>query len=293
VKAYRVAATRRPDDPHLWGNLGEALTLSAGGVVTPEAKSLLERLATSGAEDPRAEYYLGVAEAQAGDEHAAIERWRKLLAGSPADADWRPQVEEAVRRAGRALGIDAEAILASARGTAPPPPDDAARIAALPPDARDEQIRAMVARLEARLQERGGDAEGWQKLGRARRVLGEAEASRQAFAKAYTLAPDNPAVIADYAQSLLGPADPRTKMPAVSDDAAKLFERAAELQPDDPGPHWFMGIRALQQGQIVEARSQWSQVLALLGPNHPEYAGIKSLLDAIDAKAPAASTTGG
>ena len=35
------------------------------------------------------------------------------------------------------------------------------------------------------------------------------------------------------------------------------------------------------------------EVLALLGPNHPEYAGIKSLLDAIDAKAPAASTTGG
>jgi cytochrome c-type biogenesis protein CcmH len=293
ARAYREALARAPADPRALGGLGEALTAAAGGVVTPEARSLFERLEATGTLDPRAAYYQGLAELQAGDAHAAIARWRDLLAASPQDAPWRPAVSEALREAARDLGIDPETLLAEAPGQPPAAGSEAARIAALPAEERASEVRAMVERLDARLEEQGGEAGDWRRLGQARRVLGEIDKAREAYARAYAMSPQDATLVVEYAELLLGPQDPRTRLPVVGDDARELFERAAGLRPGDPQAHWYLGIRALQDGDVPGARAKWQQVLALLGPAHPDYPGIKELLDAIEQPEPPGGSAGG
>jgi cytochrome c-type biogenesis protein CcmH len=183
AEALRAARARAPDRPDIAVALAEALTAAAAGVVTPEARGLLAGLESE--DDPRPGFYLGLAAFQEGDAHGALVRWRRLLVEAPADAPWRPRVEQAVRRAAEALGIDPEPVLAEARGRPPEPGLSA------------EAIRPLVESLEERLRATGGDAEGWRRLGDARRLLNEPAAAREAYGRALALlAPDHP----DYAR---------------------------------------------------------------------------------------------
>jgi cytochrome c-type biogenesis protein CcmH len=284
AEAYRKALKLLPDDPRALGGLAESLIVLAGGIVSPEAKGLLERLAARDPADPRGGYYLGLAAAQAGDMPTAIGRWRQVLAASPADAPWRPRVEDAIREAAAASGEDAERAIADAgsgpAAAAPPVGGEAAReIAALPPEQRQARIREMVDALEARLQADGGDLEGWLRLARARGVLGEREAALAAWDRAVALRPDDPEILKGKAAAMLGPPRQPEGLPEVPEAAASLFARAAELRPNDPEPLWYLGVRALQAGHPAEARARWQQLLAMLDPAHPEYAQIKEMTE--------------
>lgn len=69
------------------------------------------------------------------------------------------------------------------------PGPSAADVAAtqdLSPQQRDEMIRGMVGRLEARLAQDGNDIEGWLRLMRAWTVLGEADKAKAAVNEART-----------------------------------------------------------------------------------------------------------
>lgn len=296
--AYRRARQLAPDDPRSLAPLGEMLVMSAGGIVTPEAKELFTAVLERQPDDPRAAFYMGWADAQAGDQRAALDRWRRLLATTPADAPWRPRLVESVRAAAGELKLDPEKVLAEiptpppAMPAAPPaatPPrslgipgpsqSDVARAAQMSPEDRMAMIRGMVGKLAARLEEDGSDREGWRRLAQAYGVLGEAGQVRATYEKAVARHPDDPALLKGYATTLLGPVHAATGLPEIDDRAAELFAKAARLQPDDPEPLWYLGIRALQQGRKDEARASWEKVLTQLDPSQPEYAMIKGRLE--------------
>jgi cytochrome c-type biogenesis protein CcmH len=285
IEAYRRAQSLAADDPRVLAGLGESLVVAAGGVVTPEAKQLFARLVEREPADPRAAFYLGWADAQAGDNHAALERWRELLEQAPAEAPWRPRLVEAIRAAARELKLDPDTVLAKipTPPAAPPAPqptaEEVAQAAAMTPEQRADMIRGMVEKLDARMAADGSDPQGWLRLAQARAVLGEADRARAAYEKGLALHPDDPALLKGYAESLLGPVRGDTGLPEIGDRAAELFAKAASLQPDDPEASWYLGIRALQEGRKDEARMRWQQVLATLGPDHPDYAAVKSRLD--------------
>lgn len=148
--------------------LAEVLALSADGRITPEARPLLERAAAAGTADPRADYYLGLADRQAGDLPGALARWRALARRSPADAPWMPGLGERIAEAEAAAG------------------------AAAPPDAL-----AMVERLRTRLSSTPDDGEGWLRLARAERVLGNHDAASAALAQAERLLPGDARIAAE------------------------------------------------------------------------------------------------
>jgi cytochrome c-type biogenesis protein CcmH len=284
VAAYRKAQVLAPDHPAVLTGLGQSLSAVAGGVVTPEAQTLFERAQSAGTDDPRAGFYLGLAAAQAGDNHRALDLWRQLLAGAPADAPWRPQVEEAVRPAARDLGIDAEAVLGQvARPAAPAGPTqaDLDAVARMSPEQQAEFIRGMVGRLEARLAADGSDVEGWRRLGQARLVLGEREQARAAYERGLTRHPQDVALLKGLAGLLLDGPHEEGGLPQVGERAAELYGRAAALAPDDLEAQWFLGIRALQDGRKAEARERWERVLTRLEPGDPAYPALKQQLDAL------------
>ena len=284
VEAFRRAQSLAPDDPRSVAGLAEALAAANAGVVTPEARELFQRLAPLGPADPRAGFYLGWAAHQAGGFNAPLGRWRLLLAASPADAPWRPQVIEAIRAAAGELALDADQVLAQIPPAPPattpgPTAEDVASAEAMTPEERMEMIRGMVDKLQARMDADGADVEGWLRLAQSRLVLGEPERARATFEQALGRHPAEPSLLKGYAMLLIGPAPAGGELPRVSDQAQDLLARAGRLQPDDPEIWWLLGIRALQDGREAEARAAWEKVLARLDPAQPEYAAIKSRLE--------------
>ncbi len=288
TEALRRAAGLAPDDPRAVGGLGESLTALAGGTVTPEAKTLFTKLAVIEPGDPRPGFYLGWADHQAGRFQAALDRWRQLLAASPADAPWRPQVIEAMQTAATQLGIDPATVAgaesappAASSGAPQPSAEDMADAAAMAPEDRMAMIRGMVEKLQARLDAGEGDVEGWLRLAQSRVVLGEPDKAKATYERALAQFPDDPSLLKGYAKLLVGPAQGTGRLPTVDDHANDLLTKAASLQPNDPEVWWFLGIRALQDGRTADARAAWEKVLARLDPAQPEYQDIKSRIEGL------------
>lgn len=199
--AYARAIAINPDGSGYQSAYGEALVQDAGGQVTAAAAAAFEKAVQADGNDARARYFLGVRKAEQGDRKGAIEDWLRLLADSPADAPWLPQLRAAIEQAAREAGIDIAARLAATRpaGNARVPgiPDQVAAAAAassaptpsreqmeavqqMAPADQQAMIRGMVERLAERLQANPKDEAGWLRLMRARQVLGEAAAARAA-----------------------------------------------------------------------------------------------------------------
>src|SRR4030095_6551114 len=71
VRAYRNAITYAGDGAERRADLGEALAGVAGGVVTAEAKAEFERAVAQNADEPKANYFLGLAAEQDGRQGGA------------------------------------------------------------------------------------------------------------------------------------------------------------------------------------------------------------------------------
>ena len=211
AKAYARAIALNPDGVGYNSAYGEALVQEAGGQVTPAAAAAFAKAAAQDGADARARYFLGVRKAETGDRKGAVEDWLKLLADSPADAPWLPQLRQMISQTASAAGIDIAARLAATQpvGNASVPgqpgPAEAAgaAAAAVPPGApagvmpspsreqvqaaqamnpadRQAMIRSMVDGLAAKLKANPKDEAGWLRLMRARQVLGDTAAARTA-----------------------------------------------------------------------------------------------------------------
>ena len=171
ARAYRNVITYAGDSAERRADLGEALAMVAGGVVTAEAKAEFERAVAQNADDPKANYFLGLAAEQDGRAADAASIWRGMLDKAPADAPWRPLLQAALARVG---------------GPAPPALSGDAMAAAkdMSEDDRGAMVRGMVDRLATRLKQNGDDVEGWLRLLRAYMVMGERDKAASALGDA-------------------------------------------------------------------------------------------------------------
>ncbi|THD44149.1 MAG: c-type cytochrome biogenesis protein CcmI [Bradyrhizobium sp.] len=167
VNAYAQLLRINGEDAQTRADYGEALVGSAGGVVTADARVAFDQALTEKPGLPIARYYLGLAAEQEGDAPRAIAAYRALLADAAPNAPWAP-----VLRA-RLAGLETPGAAAA--------PTPAAGVA---PADQQAMIEGMVARLAARLADKGGDASEWARLIRAYSVLHEMDKAKEALASA-------------------------------------------------------------------------------------------------------------
>ena len=91
----RSAVREHPGDPSLWVGLGNALVDHAG-TITPAAELAYSRAAELAPGYPAPRFFYGLALARSGDRQSALALWQAVLADAPADASWRPYVEDAI-----------------------------------------------------------------------------------------------------------------------------------------------------------------------------------------------------
>jgi len=95
VGILQNAVKRYPGDAQLWIGLGNALVDHARGM-TPAAELAYRRAEQAAPGHPAAPFFYGLALARSGDRDGALTLWRNILAKAPADAEWRPLVEQGV-----------------------------------------------------------------------------------------------------------------------------------------------------------------------------------------------------
>lgn len=89
------AVREHPGDPSLWVGLGNALADHAN-TLTPASELAFRRAAELAPGHPAPRFFFGLALARSGDKKDAVALWTQILAEAPADASWRPIVEDAI-----------------------------------------------------------------------------------------------------------------------------------------------------------------------------------------------------
>jgi cytochrome c-type biogenesis protein CcmH/NrfG len=115
------AVREHPGDPLLWVGFGNALVDQAGGL-TPASQLAFQRAIDLAPTYPAPRFFLGLALARSGQPAQAAVLWREVLADAPADASWRPYVEDAL------IAISprpAQSPPAAGRSVPTPPPSSA------------------------------------------------------------------------------------------------------------------------------------------------------------------------
>lgn len=141
-----------------------------------------------------------------------------------------------------------------------------------------DQFDEMTLRLAARLKENPDDAEGWSMLGRAYKALERYEESRQAWARAAQLAPNDAAILTDYAEALA-----LSRGGTLQGEPTLLLERALALNPDNGKALALAGGAAFEREDFGAAIGLWQRLLAQ-SQDDPE---LKEALDAGIAEAKA------
>ncbi len=112
LDAFRRAVALDPKNTELLSRFAEIQILAATGMVTPQARRTLEAVLALDRGEPRARYYVGLAEQQAGRLRQALELWLALEAESPTGAPWRTLLERRVGKLASQIGIDRSALAA-------------------------------------------------------------------------------------------------------------------------------------------------------------------------------------
>src|SRR5215468_9542825 len=131
IKARRKALALNGETSERHAGLGEALVAASDGRITPEARKSFARAVELDGGNIKARYFLGVAAEQDGQPAAAVEIWRAMLAGAPADAPWAEFIRQEVTRVSGAPGPSAEEVAAASR---------------LAPDQQAAMVQTMVTR---------------------------------------------------------------------------------------------------------------------------------------------------
>ena len=293
VSAWRSALLLLGESAERQANLGEALVAEANGIVTDEANNAFVRAVTLDKTTVSARYYLGVAAEQGGKREEAARIWRDLIAGAPEGARWVAEVRTALARVEGAPG-------SPSRG---PTAEQMATAMTQSPDQQTAMIRGMVDGLAARLKQDGSDLDGWVRLVRSYKVLGELDKARAAISDAEHALENDPetrkrldAALKELDVSALTPAE---SSPAVltpqhnSDNVQAMVDRLAErLSKSGSDPDgWMMLVRSYSSlGQKDKMDAAITNARAALAGDRARLRAFDEALRRFGVDGPSSST---
>jgi cytochrome c-type biogenesis protein CcmH len=143
----------------------------------------------------------------------------------------------------------------------------------------DQQIVAMVETLALKVRERPDDAKGWALLARSMAALGRFQESAEAYERLSKLVPNDPNILADYADSL-GMAQGRT----LAGRPYELAREALALDPDNRKALALAGTAAMDARDFPGALKYWQSLAAQLPAGSEDEAQVRALLGEIRAK---------
>lgn len=170
AKAYANILRLEGAKAETYADYGEMLIFANTGLIPKEAATAFAEALKLDAKSPKARFYAGLSLKQDGKPAEALALWQALLADTKPGDSWKNALEGQI---------------ASLSPGAPQLSDEQVTATEnMSPEDREKMIRGMVDGLEERLKSAPADLEGWQRLIRARAVLGETDKARAAYTSA-------------------------------------------------------------------------------------------------------------
>jgi len=148
------------------------------------------------------------------------------------------------------------------------------------PKAPVEDQRAADATLLRQRQQMGdkfGEGQSWLVVADALSREGQFRAAADFLGRAVAQHPDDADLWVALGNALIGHSDGM-----ITPAAQFALRRAAKLNPDHPGPPFFMGLALAQSGHLVEARALWAGLLQRTPPDAPYRRDLVGRLARLD-----------
>jgi len=304
--AYKHLITLQPNEADGYAGYGEALTGAAGGSISPDAHVAFVHALRIDRSEPRARFYLGLEQAQAGNANTAIAIWREMTAAAPKDAPWVESVRQQMAAVAQDAGIMPMSVTPrhaldvvdgapeTARSNTPMPANSTATASRDPasPDVsalkgnftpeQQEMIKGMVGGLAARLAadpDNPANYDGWMRLGRAYAVLRNTAGAKDAYAHAIKLKPQELAPKLQLADLLAQESD--LDGPSLSPALVHVANDIHILDASEPNALFVLGLDKAKHGNTKEARALWTAALQAVAPGTPLHDEITRRLAAL------------
>lgn len=136
-------------------------------------------------------------------------------------------------------------------------------------DSQDQEIAAILPRLQQHLQEQPEDIEAWKNLGRAMLALQRFDEAAQAYEKITQITPKSAQAFADYADAL-----GMVQGQKLLGKPTQMIAQALKLDSKNPKALYLAGFASIEAGNPKEGVMHWEKLLAELPP---EQRGVESL----------------
>lgn len=120
-----------------------------------------------------------------------------------------------------------------------------------------QDLVALVDELATRMQATPDDLQGWMLLGRSSVILGQYPRAVAAWREASRLAPDDPTVLANFAEAMV-----LADGASLAGEAGIMLEQALRADPTNPKALWYGGLAADQRGEFELAQARLTALLA-------------------------------
>lgn len=122
-----------------------------------------------------------------------------------------------------------------------------------------ETLQSLVEKLTAHLKSQPSDAASWVRLGQTYAAMKRFKDASGAYARSVALIPNDPSVLADYAE-VLG----MTTNGLLAGKPSGLIDQALQLDSRHPKALALAGIAAFEQKKFKQAAEYWEQLQAIL-----------------------------
>ncbi|MDO9075801.1 MAG: c-type cytochrome biogenesis protein CcmI [Rubrivivax sp.] len=154
-------------------------------------------------------------------------------------------------------------------------PGSQTQVAADDPHNMDEaQFAAAVEKLAERLKSEPDSAEGWAILARSYARMARHDEAVPAFEKAVALAPNDPALLADYADTVA-----MKNGRNLEGEPTELVERALKIDPDSAKALALAGTAAFNRKDYTTAVRHWERLAQLTAPDAAFMPQLQSSID--------------
>ncbi|MEE2999568.1 MAG: c-type cytochrome biogenesis protein CcmI [Pseudomonadota bacterium] len=183
--AFKRAIDIAPNRADLAASAAETRFMAKGGKFDQEVRDYFKMAQRLNPEEHKALYFLGLDSYMAKKHASAIQYWVDLISISPVGAPWMDSVRERLLDAAKAGNLKISEFTPRLKATpkgsnelkperdAAPTQEDIKNAGEMSEEEREIFILSMVEQLANRLKSEPNDLNGWRKLARAYRVLGE------------------------------------------------------------------------------------------------------------------------
>ena len=145
---------------------------------------------------------------------------------------------------------------------------------------QDKELAGMIDNLARKVRERPDDARGWELLARSLASLGRFDEAVEAYAHLNRIAPNDPHVLADYADAL-----GMTQGRVLRGKPRELAEQALAVDPAHPKALALAGTAAMDASDWGAAMGYWQRLAAVVPPDSPDVAQLKQIMDEVRQRA--------